>query len=242
MAQGTCVKCGAEDRYLPGRSLCAGCYDHHWRRGTLDEFPCRPPKTPEARTHRVCPICKQDLPLNAFARSKDRWDGHATYCKPCAREKYQTPARDRNRLVEPTWDGEKECRLCGETKPLTEFYWRRDHARHTYRCKACKAEGGRRYWAEQGSSHQRRRQLAAKFDLTPDQYEAMKAAQGDRCAVCRRSSEELDQTLAVDHCHTTGKVRGLLCANCNRGLGLFRDSPQDLIAAADYLRASVLME
>lgn len=54
------------------------------------------------------------------------------------------------------------------------------------------------------------------------------------CAVCGRSAEEVG-TLRLDHCHATGKIRGLLCNGCNMGLGMFRDSPEALIAASEYL-------
>lgn len=59
--------------------------------------------------------------------------------------------------------------------------------------------------------------------------------QEGRCAVCKRTEDEVGSTLHLDHCHATGKLRGLLCADCNRGLGSFRDSPENLIAASEYL-------
>lgn len=62
----------------------------------------------------------------------------------------------------------------------------------------------------------------------------MLLAQDGRCLICRG---EFGQTLPVDHCHRTGKVRGLLCHHCNRGIGLFGDDPERLRRAADYVEA-----
>jgi len=63
--------------------------------------------------------------------------------------------------------------------------------------------------------------------------------QGWKCAICKitpfKMREDHVSGLNLDHCHTTGKARALLCHNCNRGIGLLQDSPEILRAAADYL-------
>ena len=71
------------------------------------------------------------------------------------------------------------------------------------------------------------------FGITEEQYYCMLTEQEQRCAICRGKDK---RALAVDHCHTTGKIRGLLCSKCNTGLGLFRDNPCLLEQAVDYLR------
>lgn len=76
----------------------------------------------------------------------------------------------------------------------------------------------------------------AQYGMTLHDYEYMLAAQGYACAICHAGpEEEKHKTLCVDHCHTTGKVRGLLCTRCNRALGLFRDCQKVLKAAVRYL-------
>jgi hypothetical protein len=76
--------------------------------------------------------------------------------------------------------------------------------------------------------------------FAPDQNEeTMLAAQNGRCAICPREiSPEIARSLHVDHCHKTGRVRGLLCRKCNLGLGNYDDTPEHLEKAAAYLRAS----
>jgi hypothetical protein len=74
--------------------------------------------------------------------------------------------------------------------------------------------------------------LRTRYNLTPEEFESMAAALGGRCAICRTAPERL----VVDHDHTTGRVRGLLCDGCNTGLGKFADSPERLRAAIDYLK------
>jgi hypothetical protein len=63
----------------------------------------------------------------------------------------------------------------------------------------------------------------------------MLEAQGGRCAICRSDKPGGRGRFAVDHCHSSGRVRGLLCVACNAGLGQFRDDPDLLRAAVAYL-------
>ncbi len=77
--------------------------------------------------------------------------------------------------------------------------------------------------------------LKKAYGITIDQYEAMEATQGMVCAICGKPPGGRYKNLAVDHCHSTGKVRGLLCDTCNRALGFFRDDPDVLRRAVIYL-------
>ena len=74
--------------------------------------------------------------------------------------------------------------------------------------------------------------LKMKYGLTEAEVSEMFAAQNFACAVCFEQIEKPH----IDHCHTTGKVRGLLCGRCNRALGLFRENPTIVQAAVDYLK------
>jgi len=79
---------------------------------------------------------------------------------------------------------------------------------------------------------EQRRRLR-KYGLTQDIYDAMWAAQGHRCAICR-TNRPGGKGWCIDHCHDSDVVRGILCNNCNSGLGLFKDDANTLRAAAVY--------
>lgn len=118
------------------------------------------------------------------------------------------------------------CRTCGEDKASSEFRknWRRESCLD-FNCHDC-------------VSHINR---LARFGLTPDQYLEMLEAQGGVCAICSRPERVVDprngriKALAVDHNHETGDIRGLLCQNCNKGIGNLGDSVETLLSAAAYL-------
>jgi hypothetical protein len=83
--------------------------------------------------------------------------------------------------------------------------------------------------------------LRQTYGISASEYEARVKAQGGVCAICRRAERGVDKRLgtsrklAVDHCHKTGIVWGLLCRGCNQGLGQFGDDPTQLRAALRYL-------
>lgn len=86
------------------------------------------------------------------------------------------------------------------------------------------------------SSEQRRKEsLAHRYGISPEAYDRILEAQGGRCAIC--GDEPGVKRLAVDEDHETGKVRGLLCELCNRGIGLLRESPFVMESAVRYLES-----
>lgn len=82
----------------------------------------------------------------------------------------------------------------------------------------------------------RRKHTLKKYGITIAQYAAMLDMQGGVCAICGVTPKK--RRLAVDHNHKTKQVRGLLCTQCNRGLGWFRDAEAHLLKAAAYIRKS----
>jgi Recombination endonuclease VII len=78
----------------------------------------------------------------------------------------------------------------------------------------------------------RKRILKSRYGITPEEFEIMLVKQNNTCAICEQSYH---LTMHIDHCHTTKKIRGLLCNNCNRGLGHFKDNSVLLKNAINYL-------
>lgn len=114
-------------------------------------------------------------------------------------------------------------------KPITTVDQRRD--KNAYM----------RDWHRNRPAKSRNNELRRNFGISLADYEQRLAAQNGVCAVCKGPERTVDRRtdkpfpLAVDHCHDTSKVRGLLCSHCNRGLGSFEDNPERLRAAALYL-------
>lgn len=134
----------------------------------------------------------------------------------------------------------KVCRKCGETKELSAFTNdpRTSDKLQCY-CRACMREASRLSKAKHKERHAaegspRRWHLSGKYGLTPADWEVMLNAQGGVCACCRKTNSN-GRPLYVDHCHTTGQVRALLCHTCNSMLGMSDDSSDLLRAGAAYL-------
>ncbi len=88
----------------------------------------------------------------------------------------------------------------------------------------------------------RNKHLKSTFGITLEEYNLMHKSQGGKCKLCRRKETKVinakngkPHNLAVDHCHKTNKIRGLLCAACNTAIGHFQDNPELLRRTADYL-------
>jgi hypothetical protein len=156
----------------------------------------------------------------------------------------------------------KRCTKCGELKPESEFYaakGTKDGLRGD--CKACHIARGKAWYAknrekaiayvrrwqqenpdrlrdyrlknrEQRALQMRRLHLRRTFGMTVDDYSAILAAQEGGCAICGDQPEE-GQSFHIDH--DDGGVRGILCVRCNNGLGQFKDDPELLLRAAEYV-------
>lgn len=125
----------------------------------------------------------------------------------------------------------KICADCGDVLPTDEFHAnnRNKSKLHSY-CKNCAKKKYQSRW-----SYCRDAVAERKFGMEDGEYQHRLAAQGGVCAICRLPCTK---SLAVDHCHKTGVVRGLLCSGCNTALGRFHDDPRMLLRAAKYLLAA----
>lgn len=124
------------------------------------------------------------------------------------------------------------CRLCLEIKPIGEFYLAPQTLRRLklrIRCKACESDL-KKQWSKDNPTA-RRRQTLKRYGLSLGEYEKMAEAQGFRCAIC-----DCEATLCVDHDHDSGRIRGLLCRNCNLRLGLAANPAVLSVRELAYLR------
>ena len=123
----------------------------------------------------------------------------------------------------------RRCPGCGECKPLDDFPRnRRTASGHATYCKPCHRAKGKASRDKLGGA--RKYHLWRRYGLTLEAVDRLLQDQSGLCAICGVADPE-----HVDHCHQTGRVRGLLCFNCNGGLGQFKDDADMLRAAATYL-------
>ena len=129
----------------------------------------------------------------------------------------------------------KTCFKCKETKELSNFY-RKTKALDGYQafCKPCsnRHSNNRVVKKEQRQQYDNTVRRFKRYGLTKEIFDRMLEAQNSKCKIC------LENMLVpnIDHCHATNKVRGILCSSCNLGLGKFKDNPELLRRAANYLR------
>jgi len=84
--------------------------------------------------------------------------------------------------------------------------------------------------------YNQRKHLKATYNMSVEEYNKMFLEQNGCCAICKLHQSEFKRRLCVDHCHTTGKIRQLLCLSCNQGLGNFKDNILFLQEAIKYLQ------
>lgn len=129
----------------------------------------------------------------------------------------------------------KKCASCGGHKNVFDFALRNTEKgiRHLS-CKDCFNEKCRGKY-KGSEAYNREKNLKKKYGITEAIYQEMFIDQGGKCKICSTHQIDLKHKLQVDHCHATGSVRALLCFNCNRGLGSFRDNIEWINIAAKYL-------
>jgi hypothetical protein len=135
---------------------------------------------------------------------------------------------ERLRFCMPAPTPTKTCTRCREDKPLEEFP--RSPSKYAihgrgWACKKCRAITAAAW---------RNKNLPLFYGISTEQYEQLLETRGTRCPICGDKNESPN----IDHCHKTGKVRGLLCGRCNTALGMLRDNPRACLRAAIYLQSA----
>jgi hypothetical protein len=167
--------------------------------------------------------------LEHFAANRTRPDGLQVRCRQCVAEYgakyYRRRQEELGKTVHEKVDvpsGYKECRGCGEVKPHSE--WHRNITASdglATRCKPCRA-------AQSRAEYFRR-----SYGITEAQRDEMIASQAGVCTICLKAP-----AVHVDHCHETGRVRGVLCFNCNAAIGQLGDDPDTMRRAIAYLEGN----
>lgn len=169
----------------------------------------------------VCTVCKKEKEETEYQADKLKLNGRRSNCNEC---KYkQTREYKKNRRQSDRDYAEKT------NKYLRDYLHKNpDKAKKYYKTKT--KEDHLRYM------------LKRNYKITLEDYNRMAEEQGEVCGICGFKDVKIDKTgkswiqrLAVDHCHKSGKVRGLLCSGCNGGLGLLRDDVEILKKAIQYL-------
>ena len=132
----------------------------------------------------------------------------------------------------------KVCPKCKKVLPVTSAYFNK-HKRgkdgFAWACKKCKNAYGRKYrYTSAGRTTKQKSKLKCMFNLTLERYDQMFEEQNGKCAICNQIDIS-GKRLSVDHDHQTGKVRGLLCMNCNLLLGRVESTPELFSKMMKYL-------
>lgn len=154
-----------------------------------------------------CRICKQEKLDSEFYPNSHTKDGLRAECKECKRLEYQQNKEQRS-------------------KKAKENYWKNPQIARE------RANKYRKAFPNKVKSTK----LMQEFGLSYEEYVSKLEAQNYSCAICDKHESNFTFKLAVDHDHESGKIRGLLCSNCNNGLGRFHDDLNKLQNAIEYLK------
>lgn len=178
---------------------------------------------------KICGKCGQEKELEQFHRDRRLKDGRKGICAACCQAvlRHDYPPNENPAMIH-------RCPDCGNGYPLTLEHFHADRTSpsgfQTY-CKKCQYAQGAKYKAGPKCKQvMRRSHLKRKYGISLGEYQAMADKQNQLCAICGEKKD-----LHIDHDHVSGLIRGLLCGDCNRALGLFRDSTPVLRNAILYL-------
>lgn len=160
---------------------------------------------------KLCGKIRQYTSRLGYTRGKDK------LCKSCS----NSIALGGSGFVRPV-EGKRLCGKCKKVLPEEHFVKYKDGRSHSY-CKPCKSEHFKNYQKTIGRFK--------RHGITKDIYDTMYKEQAGKCYVC----DKQEQKLHIDHNHTTGKVRRLLCKECNMGLGLLKENKKTLQNMIIYL-------
>jgi hypothetical protein len=173
---------------------------------------------------KICTKCNLEKDIKYFDFRSDT-KKYRNHCKQCHKGYLESKEDKQNKIKELFTKGKKECSKCKVTKPIDEF--NNDKFTVTGKSSNCKECINSKYT----KLELRDFAYKTKYGITLSDYNNLYEIQKGCCDICNQPFEQL----VVDHCHNTGNVRGLLCNNCNFGLGFFKDSISNLEKASKYI-------
>lgn len=190
--------------------------------------PKRVRRTRDIDGMKTCTRCFDVKALSDFGAFKASRDGLKSECKSCANNRSKEYRVANAQLIS---DRDKKYRAdnIDTIKERKKRYNDQNKDSNSIRCKAYRE-------IPENKSKIAKSRIHKKYGLDLIQYHTLLAFQAGCCAICKvKFGDEKTTRGHVDHSHATGKVRGLLCMNCNQALGKMRDNPETLRSAADYL-------
>jgi hypothetical protein len=128
-----------------------------------------------------------------------------------------------------------KCPSCGDTN-IENFYVDKNGHRSVKYCKECHKQNCKTRWHSKTPIEKQATRVKAMYGISPEEYIEMHKEQDGKCAICE-TKPTTKRGLHLDHNHTTGQVRGLLCHGCNVALGSFKENTDLLSKAIEYLRS-----
>jgi hypothetical protein len=176
-----------------------------------------------------CKKCLTQKPLSDFHNHPKTTDRKTTECKSCASARLKIRYQNNGDEIRKRVSARRIANREEVNANLREYYRENADALKAQKKERYK-KNPKRYQAET-----RRVKLFSEYGLTIEQYDLMVIKQAGRCAICAGPPVH-NKRLTVDHSHSNGTVRGLLCSECNSGLGFFKDSIIILERALKYLQ------
>jgi Recombination endonuclease VII len=168
---------------------------------------------------KICNRCNESKDFTQFHKKKFVENQYYAYCKKC------------NNIMSNEWKKAHREKVRQKYK----IYYRKNSEKIIKDC---------RQWRKENPHKVLDINLKRNYGITLEQYKILFTKQNGKCAICKKEESLFDtrykkiKRLCVDHCHNTGKVRGLLCHNCNIGIGLFEDSKENMQNAVKYLESN----
>ncbi|KKN10422.1 hypothetical protein LCGC14_1036850 [marine sediment metagenome] len=192
-----------------------------------------------------CSKCKKVKKLSEFSKRTLSCDGHASQCKLCRKKKYHRPEAKAWR-----WEYDQKPKVKARRKERRREYvkspkykvkrWEYNHRPEVIA--RCKEIRDMRLVTHEQKDSQRNAIFKRKYGISLEQYRAIFTKQNGACSICglpeTKRNNGKPRRLSVDHCHTTNKIRGLLCNKCNLAIGNFEDDIDVMASAISYLRQS----